>query len=36
MTEYEIIRFFKFLLTIGIGFCLWEAALRVVMALRKK
>lgn len=36
MTEYEIIRFFKFLLAFGIGFCLWEAALRLVNALRKK
>lgn len=36
MTEYEIIRFFKFLLAFGIGFCLWEAALRLVMAIRRK
>jgi len=36
MIEYEIIRFFKFLLTFGIGFALWECALRLWWAIRKK
>lgn len=36
MTEYEVIRFFKFLLTFGIGWALWEAALRLIMAFRQK
>jgi len=36
MTEYEIIRFFKFLLTFGIGWALWECALTLIQAFRRR
>ncbi len=36
MTEYEVIRFFKFLLTFGIGRALWESVLRLWWGLRRK
>ncbi len=36
MTEYEIIRFFKFLLTFGIGWALWECALTLIQAFRRQ
>jgi hypothetical protein len=36
MTEFEIIRFFKFLLTFGIGWALWEFALTLILAFRRQ
>lgn len=36
MTEYEVIRFFKFLLTFGICWALWECALTLFMAVRRR
>ena len=36
MTEYEVIRFLKFLLTFGICWTLWECALTLYMAVRRR
>jgi len=36
MTEYEVIRFVKFLLFFGICWTLWECALTLFMAVRRR